>query len=149
MHFKIFQCNLYAHLNVIHNAFLLQSTKHFNAIHNVFQCNPQYISMWSAIQSTVHLNAMHFVFECNALYLDNLICPHQKMYALNGLMQCAETQCYNRNLHWNPDICILNKLASLAATLFRNSAHWLTGVRCRATSVAKKVFKSQLTVHWV
>ena len=37
----------------------------------------------------------------------------------------------------------VNKLASLEATLVRNSAHslthWLTGVRCRATSVAKKV----------
>ena len=36
---------------------------------------------------------------------------------------------------------VYNKLASLEATLVRNSAHWLayslTGVRCRATSVAK------------
>ena len=36
-----------------------------------------------------------------------------------------------------------NKLASLGATLVRNSAHsltyLLTGVKCRATSVAKKV----------
>ena len=38
----------------------------------------------------------------------------------------------------------LNKLASLGATLVRNSAHWLTdlltGVMCRATSVAKNYF---------
>ena len=33
-----------------------------------------------------------------------------------------------------------NKLASLKAKLVRNSAHSLTGVRCRATSVAKKQF---------
>ena len=38
-------------------------------------------------------------------------------------------------------IILDNKLASLGATLVRNSAHWLndslTGVKCRATSVAK------------
>ena len=43
----------------------------------------------------------------------------------------------NLSLHWMKK----NKLASLEATLVRNSAHslthLLTGVKCRATSVAK------------
>ena len=45
---------------------------------------------------------------------------------------------YLSNGRWNP-----NKLANLEATLVRNSAHLLThlltGVKCRATSVAKNV----------
>ena len=46
-----------------------------------------------------------------------------------------------------------NKLASLEATLVRNSAHPLThsliGVKCRATSVAKKLqnYKVQLKFY--
>ena len=45
-----------------------------------------------------------------------------------------------------------NKLASLEATLVRNSAHslnhLLTGVKCRATSVAKKLSSAHLHLHY-
>ena len=42
----------------------------------------------------------------------------------------------------DPMLVVKNKLASLEATLVRNydpAGHLLTGVRCRATSVAKKL----------
>ena len=44
--------------------------------------------------------------------------------------------------HWKDRFImtlIKNKPASLEATLVRNSAHVLTGVKCRATSIAKKL----------
>ena len=55
----------------------------------------------------------------------------------------------NLSLHWMKK----NKLASLEATLVRNSAHslthLLTGVKCRATSVAKKIMCVQYnTLHY-
>ena len=44
-----------------------------------------------------------------------------------------------------------NKLASLEATLARNydrPTNWLTGVKCRATSVAKNIFSWHLSVEY-